>query len=101
MPSQLAVGIMIEVPAAALTVAKLSAGLDFVSVGTNDLTQYTLAADRSNGAVSGLADAFDPAVLRLIAMVCRDVASSVNVAVCGGLASDSHRCEIAGRARSA
>ncbi|MGI8888123.1 MAG: phosphoenolpyruvate--protein phosphotransferase [Nocardioidaceae bacterium] len=90
MPSQLAVGIMIEVPAAALTVAKLSAGLDFVSVGTNDLTQYTLAADRSNGAVSGLADAFDPAVLRLIAMVCRDVANSVNVAVCGGLAGDSH-----------
>ena len=65
---------MIEVPAAALRIATLAIGLDFVSIGTNDLTQYTTAADRTNTAVAALADGLDPAVLRLIDHVVRNAA---------------------------
>ncbi|MCU7726197.1 phosphoenolpyruvate--protein phosphotransferase [Actinoplanes sp. KI2] len=83
-PSGLAVGIMVEVPAAALKIATFRSHLDFVSIGTNDLAQYTLAAERGNPAVP--ADALDPAVLRLIDRVCRD--AGVPVAVCGELAAD-------------
>jgi len=84
-PGSLGVGIMVEVPAAALKIAQLGVGLDFVSIGTNDLTQYTLAADRGNAAVASLADALDPAVLALV----RQVTDHVDdVAVCGDLASD-------------
>jgi multiphosphoryl transfer protein len=87
-PAGLEVGIMVEVPAAALRIASLAAGLDFVSIGTNDLTQYTTAADRGNGAVAGLADGLDPAVLQLIDHVVREVPDGVEVGVCGDLASD-------------
>ncbi len=82
------VGIMVEVPAAALRISTLAEGLDFVSIGTNDLTQYTTAADRGNSAVAGLADGLDPAVLQLIDRVVRGVPAGVEVAVCGDLASD-------------
>ncbi|MFG1907574.1 HPr family phosphocarrier protein [Kribbella sp. NPDC048928] len=82
----LEVGIMVEVPAAALRVATLAKDLDFVSIGTNDLTQYTTAADRTNAAVAPLADGLDPAVLQLIDHVTRN--AGVRVAVCGDLASD-------------
>ncbi|WP_307863988.1 HPr family phosphocarrier protein [Kribbella aluminosa] len=82
----LEVGIMVEVPAAALRVATLAKELDFVSIGTNDLTQYTTAADRTNAAVAPLADGLDPAVLQLIDQVVRN--AGVRVAVCGDLASD-------------
>ena len=82
------VGIMVEVPAAALRISALAEGLDFVSIGTNDLTQYTTAADRGNSAVASLADGLDPAVLQLIDRVVRGVPSGVEVAVCGDLASD-------------
>ncbi|NIK55942.1 phosphocarrier protein FPr [Kribbella shirazensis] len=82
----LEVGIMVEVPAAALRVGTLAKDLDFVSIGTNDLTQYTTAADRTNAAVAPLADGLDPAVLQLIDHVVRN--AGVRVAVCGDLASD-------------
>ena len=85
-PDGLEVGIMVEVPAAALRIATVAAGLDFVSIGTNDLTQYTTAADRTNTAVAPLADGLDPAVLQLIDHVVRN--AGVRVAVCGDLASD-------------
>ncbi|WP_337590328.1 HPr family phosphocarrier protein [Kribbella pittospori] len=85
-PNGLEVGIMVEVPAAALRIDTLAAGLDFVSIGTNDLTQYTTAADRTNTAVAPLADGLDPAVLQLIDHVVRR--AGVRVAVCGDLASD-------------
>jgi phosphocarrier protein FPr len=82
------VGIMVEVPAAALRISTVAEGLDFVSIGTNDLTQYTTAADRGNSAVASLADGLDPAVLQLIDRVVRGVPLGVEVAVCGDLASD-------------
>lgn len=82
--SWLQVGIMVEVPAAALKIATFRSHIDFVSIGTNDLAQYTLAAERGNPAVP--ADALDPAVLRLIDRVCRG--AGVPVTVCGELAAD-------------
>jgi phosphocarrier protein FPr len=87
-PAGLRVGMMVEVPAAALSIASFLPYLDFVSIGTHDLTQYTLAAERGNAAVSGIGDALDPAVLRLVAMVCRAATGRVPVAVCGEAAAD-------------
>jgi phosphocarrier protein FPr len=86
-PAGLQVGIMVEVPAAALKASALARLADFLSVGTNDLTQYALAAERGNDAVAALGDPFDPAVLRLIDAACRG-AGGVPVAVCGELAAD-------------
>jgi multiphosphoryl transfer protein len=83
------VGIMIEVPAAALTAARLAPEVDFFSVGTNDLTQYTLAADREVAAVAGLSDALHPAVLALIGRAAGAAAAAGRwTGVCGELAAD-------------
>jgi phosphoenolpyruvate-protein kinase (PTS system EI component) len=80
---------MIEVPAAALAAEQLAAEVDFFSIGTNDLTQYTLAADRGNPRTARLFDPLHPAVLRLIEMAVRGGRSrGIPVAVCGDLASD-------------
>ena len=87
-PAGLRVGIMVEVPAAALKAAAFVAQVDFLSIGTNDLTQYTLAAERGNAAVAHLADPLDPAVLRLVDVVCRAAAGRALVAVCGEAAAD-------------
>lgn len=87
-PESLQVGIMVEVPAAVQRIEELSAQLDFVSIGSNDLTQYLLAADRGNSAVAYLTDHADPAVLAAISRTCRDVADGVPVALCGDAAAD-------------
>lgn len=85
----LAVGAMIEVPAAALMADAFAAQLDFLSIGTNDLIQYTLAADRLDEDVSYLYDPLHPAVLRLIDITLRAGAGiGVPVAMCGEMASD-------------
>ena len=86
-PDSLRIGIMIEVPSAALKAAAFVPHVDFFSVGTNDLTQYALAAERGNQSVAELADGLDPGVLRLIAALCDD-AGPVPVSVCGELAAD-------------
>jgi phosphoenolpyruvate-protein kinase (PTS system EI component) len=75
------------VPAAALKIATFLPYLDFISIGTNDLTQYTLAAERGNAALAALSDALDPGVLELIRHVC-SAAGTVPVAVCGEAAAD-------------
>ncbi len=83
------IGAMIEVPSAALLADHLAGHADFFSIGSNDLTQYTLAADRGNPAVAGLFDALDPAVLRLIDRVIRaGHAAGIWVGLCGELAGD-------------
>ncbi|WP_328701955.1 putative PEP-binding protein [Aestuariimicrobium ganziense] len=82
------VGIMVEVPAVALRIAEFAPLVDFVSVGTNDLTQYTCAVDRGNAHVASLGRADSPAVLALIGMTCEGL-PGVPVAVCGDLASDT------------
>ncbi|WP_420822553.1 phosphoenolpyruvate--protein phosphotransferase [Sphingomonas gei] len=82
-------GVMIETPAAAMLAGQIAREADFLSIGTNDLTQYTLAADRGNAAVSQRIDALHPAVLRLIREVGKGAQAAGRWAgVCGGLASD-------------
>ena len=87
-PDALRVGIMVEVPAPALKAAAFVDHVDFFSIGTNDLTQYALAAERGNAAVAGIADPLDPGVLRLIDAVCRAAEGRCLVSVCGELAAD-------------
>jgi phosphoenolpyruvate-protein kinase (PTS system EI component) len=88
-PDHIETGIMVEIPAAALRAAQFAAEVDFFSIGTNDLTQYTLAAERGNTRVAALADALQPAVLDLISQVVEAAhARGKWVGVCGELASD-------------
>jgi phosphoenolpyruvate-protein phosphotransferase/dihydroxyacetone kinase phosphotransfer subunit len=87
--AEVGVGVMIEVPAAALAAEAFAAEVDFFSIGTNDLVQYTMAAERGNDAVAGLADPLHPAVLRLIRSVTEAAeAHGKWVGVCGELAAD-------------
>ncbi len=82
-------GIMVETPAAALTAAALAAEADFFSIGSNDLSQYALARDRTNPAVAAGLDGLHPAVLRLIDETVRGGAARGRwTGVCGGLAAD-------------
>ena len=83
------IGIMVEIPSAALVADQLAKEVDFFSIGTNDLSQYTMAADRTNSKVAELSDAFFPAVLRLV----RDVIKAAHaegkwVGMCGELAGE-------------
>lgn len=90
LPEGLEVGIMVEVPSAALLAPVLAPEVDFFSIGTNDLTQYALAADRGNERVAGLQDALHPAVLRLVAATCEAGAAHGRwVGVCGEVAGDA------------
>ncbi|WP_369932987.1 phosphoenolpyruvate--protein phosphotransferase [Xanthomonas tesorieronis] len=83
-------GIMIEVPAAAIQADALARHADFFSIGTNDLTQYTLAIDRQNPDLAAEADSLHPAVLRLIRTTVEGAARHGRwVGVCGGLAGDA------------
>jgi phosphotransferase system enzyme I (PtsI) len=84
------IGVMVEVPSAAMTSDKLAPVVDFMSIGTNDLTQYTLAADRANRKVSSLYSPYHPSVLQLIAKTveaCKKHGKQVSV--CGEMAGDT------------
>jgi len=89
------IGVMIEVPAAALEAETLAKHADFFSIGTNDLTQYCLAMDRQNPTLAAEADSLHPAVLKLIKLTV-DGAKDHNcwVGACGGIAGDPHGAAI-------
>ncbi len=87
--SALQVGIMVEVPATALMASQFAREVDFFSIGSNDLTQYTLAMDRGHPRLAPFADAMNPAVLRLISETVKGAHLHDKwVGVCGGIASD-------------
>ncbi|EFG8849656.1 phosphoenolpyruvate--protein phosphotransferase [Escherichia coli] len=84
-----ALGIMIEVPAAVMIADKLASEVDFFSIGTNDLTQYIMAADRGNSTVAKLVDYCNDAVINAIAMVCQAGRNNeIPVSMCGEMAGD-------------
>ena len=88
-PGRIELGAMIETPAAALLASSLIREVDFLSIGSNDLTQYTLAMDRGHPQLAGRADALHPAVLKLVAAAAAaGAAAGKKVAVCGGAAAD-------------
>lgn len=92
-PAPVKIGLMIEVPAAVAIVEALAQEVDFFSIGTNDLTQYTLAIDRGHAGLASKVDALHPAVLRMIALTVEGAhAHGKWVGVCGALASIWRRC---------
>ncbi len=83
------IGIMVEVPAVVMMIDEFASTCDFLSLGTNDLTQYALAVDRGTSRVAGLYDPFHPAVLRMIkAVVEAGKRNSIPVSICGEMAGD-------------
>ncbi|MDD3732698.1 MAG: hypothetical protein PHU88_10015, partial [candidate division Zixibacteria bacterium] len=87
--SQIKIGVMVEVPSAALTADQLAQKVDFISIGTNDLTQYTMSTDRNNSRVAGLYNSYHPSVLQLIKMtVDACMRNDIEVSVCGEMAGD-------------
>jgi phosphotransferase system enzyme I (PtsI) len=90
MADEVPLGAMVETPAAALLADALAAEADFLSIGTNDLTQYTLAVDRGNARVQGLFRAFHPGVLLLLERTAQaGAAAGIEVSLCGEMASSA------------
>jgi len=88
-PERVPLGAMVEVPAAAVMARELARECDFLSIGTNDLIQYSLAVDRSNDLVAGLYRPTSPAVLRLVSdVIAAGEAEGIDVSMCGEMASD-------------
>jgi phosphocarrier protein FPr len=91
LPAQVSIGVMIEVPSAAIIADSLAKEADFFSIGTNDLTQYTLAMDRGHPKLAPQVDGLSPAVLHLISETVKGAHTAGKwVGVCGGIASDPH-----------
>ena len=94
MPDKVELGIMIETPAAVMMSAELAREVDFFSVGTNDLTQYTLAVDRQGVGLDRFFDAHHPAVLRMLRMAAENAhKAGIWIGICGELGADEELIE--------
>ena len=83
------VGIMVETPSIAMALGDLKGELDFISVGTNDLSQYLFAADRMNAGLGALLNPWQPALIRMLEKIAQDsLANDISSGVCGESASD-------------
>jgi len=83
------VGMMVEIPANVYQIASVAHHVDFLSVGSNDLTQYLLAVDRTNPRVAGMFDSFHPGVLRALQLIVDEAkAADIEVSICGEIAGD-------------
>jgi len=83
------IGVMLEVPSMVFMLSHLVNGVDFISVGTNDLTQYILAVDRNNTRVANMYDSLHPAVLRALAMIAGEAERlGIDLCLCGEMAGD-------------
>jgi phosphotransferase system enzyme I (PtsP) len=84
------IGVMLEVPSMVFMLPQLATRIDFISVGTNDLTQYMLAVDRNNTRVASIYDSLHPAMLRALAMIAREAEQhGLDLRLCGEMAGDS------------
>src|SRR5687767_15423495 len=89
------VGVMIEVPSAAFDIKEIAKVVDFVSIGTNDLTQYFFSADRTNPAVGGMCEPLEPSFLRLLRTIVDGARVSKRwVGVCGEMAGEARNLEL-------
>lgn len=83
------IGIMLEVPSMVFMLPHLINRIDFISVGTNDLTQYILAVDRNNTRVASIYDSLHPGMLRVLAMIAQEAErSGIDLRLCGEMAGD-------------
>lgn len=83
------IGVMLEVPSMVFMLPQLATRVDFISVGTNDLTQYILAVDRNNTRVASIYDSLHPAMLRALAMIAREAEQhNIDLRLCGEMAGD-------------
>ncbi len=83
------IGVMVEVPSMIFMLPQLAGRVDFISIGSNDLTQYLLAVDRNNTRVAGLYDSLHPAMLRALSVIARDAQSAgLDIGLCGEMAGD-------------
>ena len=88
------VGVMIETPAAVMISGELAREVDFFSIGTNDLTQHTLAMDRTNRKLTGYYNAYHPALVKMIRIVTNNVhLEGKHISICGDLAADTNMTE--------
>ena len=84
------IGVMLEVPSMVFMLPQLANRIDFISVGTNDLTQYILAVDRNNTRVASIYDSLHPAIIRALAMIAREAEQyGIDLRLCGEMAGDS------------
>ncbi len=84
------IGVMLEVPSMVFMLPQLANRVDFISVGTNDLTQYILAVDRNNTRVASIYDSLHPAIIRALAMIAREAEQyGIDLRLCGEMAGDS------------
>ena len=87
-PKLVSLGVVIETPSAALLIKEICNKVDFISIGTNDLIQYTIAADRTNETLGDIISHYQPSVLRMLKLISNEIPDNTYVSICGEMAND-------------